>query len=249
MELSFKHQLGLVCVILLFPALCYCNEYTKSRATFYSTPDGYGTPTGACGFGEYGRKMDGYDGRVSGVSGLWNNGAGCGTCYWVRCNMPNVCDVKGVYLTVTDQGYGDRTDFVMSLRAFTKLGVNDNAAAELKKLGTVDIEYARVPCTFDGNILFHIQETSSNPGYFAMVILDVNGIHDVTAVEMWQMESRQWKPLNRNYGAVFDFPNPPSGEIRLRFMVSGMSDWVDPKIVIPSNWKPGATYTTNVQLK
>ncbi|TKY45679.1 Expansin B1 [Spatholobus suberectus] len=197
MELSFKHQLGLVCVILLFPALCYCNEYTKSRATFYSTPDGYGTPS-----------------KVQ--------HAKC-----VRC--------EGVYLTVTDQGYGDRTDFVIAYAPSQKLGVNDNAAAELKKLGTVDIEYARVPCTFDGNILFHIQETSSNPGYFAMVILD--------------MESRQWKPLNRNYGAVFDFPNPPSGEIRLRFMVSGMSDWVDPKIVIPSNWKPGATYTTNVQLK
>jgi len=39
---------------------------------------------GACGFGEYGRKMNWYDGRVAGVSGLWRNGAGCGTCYQVR---------------------------------------------------------------------------------------------------------------------------------------------------------------------
>lgn len=45
MELSFKHQLGLVCVIMLFPALCFCQEYTKSRATFYGTSDGYGTPS------------------------------------------------------------------------------------------------------------------------------------------------------------------------------------------------------------
>ena len=27
--------------------------------------------------------MDGYGGRVAGVSGLWRNGAGCGTCYQV----------------------------------------------------------------------------------------------------------------------------------------------------------------------
>ena len=39
---------------------------------------------GACGFGEYGRKMNWYDGRVAGVSGLWGNGVGCGTCYQVR---------------------------------------------------------------------------------------------------------------------------------------------------------------------
>ncbi|XP_020231253.1 expansin-like B1 [Cajanus cajan] len=248
MELSFKHQLGLVCVLLLFPSLCYC-EYTKSRATFYSTSDGYGTPTGACGFGEYGRKMNWYDGKVSGVSELWRNGAGCGTCYWVRCQIENVCDVNGVYLAVTDQGYGDRTDFVMSERAFTKMGLNENAAQELKKYGTVDIEYERVPCTYTGNVVFHIQETSSNPGYFALVILYVNGIHDITNVEMWQPESGEWKALNRNHGAVFDFPNPPSGEIRLRFKVSGMAEWVDPKIVIPSNWGPGASYVTQVQLK
>ncbi|KAG4930464.1 hypothetical protein AAZX31_17G143300 [Glycine max] len=247
MELSFKHQLGLVCVIMLFPALCFCQEYTKSRATFYGTSDGYGTPTGACGFGEYGRAMNWYDGRVAGVSDLWRNGAGCGTCYQVRCLVPELCDTNGAYLVATDQGYGDRTDFVMSPRAFLKLGRDEYSSEELKKYGTVDIEYKRVPCTYTGNVLFHIKETSTNPGYFALVILNVNGIHDVTAVELYQMG--QWKSLNRNYGAVFDFPNPPSGEIRLRFRVSGMSDWVDPMIVIPSNWQPGNTYATKVQLK
>lgn len=66
---------------------------------------------------------------------------------------------------------------------------------------------------------------------------------------VWMVQSGEWKALNRNYGAVFDFANPPSGEIRLRFKVSGLSDWVDPKIVIPSYWQPGSTYVTEVQLK
>lgn len=43
----------------------------------------YYISAGACGFGEYGRAMNWYDGRVAGVSDLWRNGAGCGTCYQV----------------------------------------------------------------------------------------------------------------------------------------------------------------------
>ncbi|KAL2322989.1 hypothetical protein Fmac_027368 [Flemingia macrophylla] len=174
--------------------------------------------------------MNWYDGRVSGVSQLWGNGTSCGTCYWVRCQIP-LCDVNGVYLAVTDKAYGDETDFVMSERAFKKMAANESAAEELMKKGTVDIVYERVPCTYASRIVFHIQETSSNPGYFAMP------------------DSGQWKALNMSYGAVFDFPNPPSSEIWLRFKVSGILEWVDPKIVIPSNWIPGASYVTKVQFK
>jgi len=104
----------------------------------------------------------------------------------VKCKIPELCDANGAFLVATDQGYGDRTDFVMSPQAFSRLGRNQNASAELKKYSTVDIEYRRVPCTFMGNVLFHIKESSSNPGYLAVVILNINGKYDVTAVEMWQ---------------------------------------------------------------
>lgn len=108
----------------------------------------------------------------------------------VKCLIPKLCDVNGAFLVATDYGQGDRTDFIMSPRAFSKLGRNKNASEELKRYGTVDVEYNRVPCTFTGNILFHIKETSSNPGYFAVVILNVNGIYDVNAVEMWQVHKQ-----------------------------------------------------------
>ncbi|KAG5039835.1 hypothetical protein JHK82_011989 [Glycine max] len=87
MELCFKHQLGLVCVIQLFLALC---------------------SWGARGFGEYGRKMN--NGCVATVSRLWRNGAGCGTCYQVWCKMSQYCNDEGVYVAATDYGEGDRTD-------------------------------------------------------------------------------------------------------------------------------------------
>ncbi|KAJ1415042.1 RlpA-like protein, double-psi beta-barrel domain [Sesbania bispinosa] len=241
-------KLGLVCVILLFPVLCNAQGFfTKSRASYYGTPDGYGNPRGACGFGDYGRTVNG--GSVTAVSAkLWKNGAGCGSCYQVRCKIPQLCDVNGAYVVVTDYGEGDRTDFILSPRAFSKLGRDQVASDKLKKYGVLDIEYKRVPCTFKGyNIMFQINEHSSNPGYFAIAVLYVGGTYDVTAVEMWQKEHHQWEALRRSYGAVFDFANPPRGEILLRFQVSSSAGlkWVVSKFPIPANWRAGATYTTS----
>lgn len=56
--------------------------------------------------------------------------------------------------------------------------------------------------------------------------------------------------MRRVYGVVFDYENPPSGEIYLRFQVSGSGgvNWVQSKNVIPSDWKAGAAYDTMIQL-
>lgn len=250
MELSFKHQLGLVCIILLLPQLCTSQDsFTDSRATYYGSPDCYGTPRGACGFGEYGRTVN--DGNVAGVSKLWKNGTGCGACYQVRCKIPQYCDENGATVVVTDYGEGDRTDFIMSPRGYAKLGRNEDASAELFKYGVVDIEYKRVPCMYSGyNIVAQVHERSKNPDYFAVVVLYVDGMYDVNAVEMWQEDCQEWRPMRRAYGVVFDYANPPSGEINLRFQVSGNEGvyWVQSKNAIPSDWKAGAAYDTMVQL-
>ncbi|RDX71120.1 Expansin-like B1, partial [Mucuna pruriens] len=143
MELSFKHQVGVVRVILVLPALCSCSEcVTNSRASYYSTPGGYGNPRGACGFGEYGRTMN------NGIEG-WRYGAKC---------------------------------------HYTAMGKE---------------------C-------------------------------------MWWQQQR-WEPLCRVYGAVFDFANPPTGQILLRFLIV-FNYWLLPNVPIPANWNPGATYDTKLQL-
>ncbi|XP_057725919.1 expansin-like B1 isoform X3 [Arachis stenosperma] len=204
---------------------------------------------GACGFGEYGRTVN--DGSVAAVSRLWRNGTGCGACYQARCKLEQYCDEEGTYVVVTDYGEGDRTDFVLSPRAYKKLGRNDEAAAELFKYGVVDIEYRRVPCRYEGyNIVFKVHERSKNPEYFAVVILYVNGAYDVTAVQLWQEDCQEWTEMRRVYGAVFDYANPPSGEINLRFQVSGSAGiyWVQSQNAIPSDWTAGAAYDSQVQL-
>ncbi|BAT75796.1 hypothetical protein LR48_Vigan01g208100 [Vigna angularis] len=250
MELSFNHQLCLLSVILFLPALCLSQDtFTCSRATYYGSPDCYGNPKGACGFGEYGRTVN--DGSVAGVSRLWRNGSGCGACYQARCKIPQYCDENGAFVVATDYGEGDRTDFIMSPRAFSRLGRNADASAELFKYGVVDIEYRRVPCSYSGyNVVFKVHEHSRNPDYFAVVVLYVDGTYDVTAVELFQQDCQEWKPLRRAFGAMFDYSNPPSGEIYLRFQVSGSAGiyWVQSRNAISSDWTAGATYDTMVQL-
>jgi len=105
-----------------------------------------------------------------------------------RCKIPQYCDENGAYVVVTDYGEGDRTDFIMSPRAYSRLGRNADASAELFKYGVVDIEYRRVPCSYTGyNVVFKVHEHSRNPDYFAVVVLYVDGTYDVTAVELFQV--------------------------------------------------------------
>lgn len=62
-----------------------------------------------------------------------------------------------------------------------------------------------------------------------------------------QEDCKEWRCMRRAYGAVWDMPNPPEGDITLRFEVSG-SKWTEVKGLIPSDWKVGVTYDTAVQL-
>ncbi|CAH2041504.1 unnamed protein product [Thlaspi arvense] len=105
-------------------------------------PECLGNPTGACGFGEYGRTIN--DANVAGVSKLYKNGSGCGACYKVRCKAPE-CSQDGVIVVVTDYGEGHGTDFILSARAYGRLAL-PNAAVQLFAYGVVDVEYKRVPC-------------------------------------------------------------------------------------------------------
>lgn len=237
-------------IIVLLPALCTSQDtFTRSRATYYGSPDCYGTPTGACGYGEYGRTV--YDGQVAAVARLYRNGTGCGGCYQVRCTYPPHCSSDGVHAVVTDYGEGDRTDFILSSRAYAKLGNSPTSTATLFAYGVVDIEFRRVPCQFsNANLVFKVHENSRYPGYLAIVIQYVAGQNDITAVELWQEDCKQWRGMRRAYGAVWDTSSPPSGSIDMRFQVSGSAGlkWMQATNAIPSNWKTGAVYATAIQL-
>ncbi|KAL8242464.1 hypothetical protein R6Q59_012766 [Mikania micrantha] len=245
--LTLGNYINLLCVIIiLLPSLCYCQDYyVSSRATYYGSPDCYGTPSGACGYKEYGSTING--GEVTGVSKLFKNGTGCGACYQVRCKYSQHCSEDGTKVVVTDHGEGDNTDFVLSARAYNKLALPGQAEI-LFSYGVVDIEYKRISCQYPGySLMFKVHEHSRFPQYLALIPIYQAGVTEITAVELWQEDCKEWKGMRRAYGAVWDMPNPPEGAINLRFQVSG-SKWVQLKSLIPSEWKAGATYNTAIQL-
>ncbi|KAH7514268.1 hypothetical protein FEM48_Zijuj11G0070700 [Ziziphus jujuba var. spinosa] len=249
MGFTIEKHIVFLGLVVLFPLICTSQStFKSSRATYYDSPDDYGNPRGACGFGEYGRTVN--YGNVAGVSRLYRNGTGCGACYQVTCTNPRYCSYDGVNIVVTDYGQGDRTDFILSSRAYTKLA-KPNMALELFALGVVDVEYRRISCKFSGyNLMFKVNENSRYPQYLAIIILYAEGQNDITAVELSQENDDEWRPMRKAFGAVFDFSNPPEGSISLRFQVKGSAGntWVQSNNAIPSYWKPGAAYDSNIQL-
>lgn len=61
----------------------------------------------------------------------------------VRCTDSNYCSGNGVTVVITDQGSGDRTDFILSSRAFGQMAQTTDKAASLLALGVVGIEHRR----------------------------------------------------------------------------------------------------------
>lgn len=53
------------------------------------------------------------------------------------------CSDNGVTVVITDSGSSDRTDFILSRRAFGRMAKTTDAAASLFSLGVVDIDYRR----------------------------------------------------------------------------------------------------------
>ncbi|TYI15531.1 hypothetical protein ES332_A08G192600v1 [Gossypium tomentosum] len=249
MGFSLKLQYCLVSVMVLLPAVCYSQDYfVKSRATYYGSPDCLGTPSGACGFGEYGKSVN--DANVAGVSRLYKNGTGCGACYQVRCTNPQICADNGVNIVVTDYGEGENTDFILSPRAYARMARPDTAA-HLFAYGVVDVEYQRIPCQYGGyKTQVKVHEHSKYPNYLAIVVLYQAGKSEILSVDIWQEDCKEWIGMRRAYGAVFDMANLPSGDISLRFQVRGSAGltWVQAPNVIPKYWKAGVAYETDIQL-
>ena len=71
----------------------------------------------------------------------------------MRCTNTTYCSDSGVTVVITDQGSSDKTDFILSQRAFGGMAQNTDAAGYLLALGIVDIEYRRY------DVLLHIDQT------------------------------------------------------------------------------------------
>lgn len=84
---------------------------------------------------------------------------------------------------VTDYGEGDRTDFIMSKRGYEKMA-RPNMAPQLLAYGVVDIEYRRVPCSYNRNLELRIHENSNYPSYLALAPIYKDGMSDITGIDI-----------------------------------------------------------------
>ncbi|PKU82720.1 expansin-like B1 [Dendrobium catenatum] len=253
MALSLK-VVSLLCMSLLqfqSPAIA-ATSFIKSRAAYYPNSEQNGTADGACGYRLYGATLNGGD--VSAASDLYRNGVGCGACYQVRCTNINYCSDNGVTIVITDLGSSGGTDFILSQHAFARMGQTVDTGKSLLDLGWVDIEYARVSCSYPNkNITIKIDESSIYPDYLAFVIEYQQGIKDIIAVQLCETVSLTCKLLDRSRGTVWAVVSPPSGPLSVRMLLSSNDDnddesWATPINDIPVNWTPGTSYDSGMQI-
>jgi hypothetical protein len=92
-----------------------------------------------------------------------------------------------VNVVVTDYGEGDKTDFILSTRAYARMA-RPHMALELFAYGVVDVEFRRIPCRYNGyNLMFKVHEHSRFPEYLAIVLLYQAGQNEILAVELRQV--------------------------------------------------------------
>lgn len=251
--MGITHNQGYVIlfVMVFLPTLCYTTEeYEPSKATYYGSSSCKAFPFGACGYGLYGKTVN--NGYFAGVSKLYKGGIGCGACFHIRCTAPECCE-EGVKVVATDHAYNsDDADFVVSPRVFAEMA-QPGKERQLLSCENVDIEYTRIPCEYPGkNLMLKLHEHSHYPNYLALILLYQAGIYDVTAVEIYEEASQEWKPCQRAFGAVWNMVIPPKGDLTVRFFVCGggnaQGKWVVASSVIPASWKPGVVFDTSIQL-
>lgn len=240
--------LGFMFMMIFSSAATACDRCVhQSKAAYFSKATALSS--GACGYGSLALGFNGGHLAV-GVPSLFNKGAGCGACFQIRCKDSVLCGKAGTKIILTDLNQSNKTDFVLSGRAFRAMA-NQGMDHKLLGLGIVDVEYKRVPCDYkEQNLAVRVEESSKKPNYLAIKILYQGGQTEIVAMDIAKVGSPNWTFMSRNYGAVWDTSRAPDGPIQFRFVVTSGYDgkYVWAKNVLPANWKPGVIYDAGVQI-
>ncbi|KAL9685091.1 hypothetical protein QQ045_022538 [Rhodiola kirilowii] len=228
------------------------SEWGPAVATCYGAADGFGSDGGACGYGADVGKAPFWSMVSAGGPSLFLSGKGCGTCFQVKCSVNDACSGNPVTVVITDSCPGgpcasDSTHFDLSGTAFGALAISGQEDA-LRNVGSIEIEFQRVECSYPGTPLTFKVDSGSNPYYFAVVIEYVPGDGDIDQVDLQQTSiSDSWQPMRQSWGAVWAINSGTElqGPFSIRITTSA-SDTLVAENVIPTGWVTGETYTTDV---
>ncbi|XP_023554576.1 expansin-like A3 [Cucurbita pepo subsp. pepo] len=223
-----------------------CVHQSKSAYYYDDTPIQHG----ACGYGPLAFELS--NGYVAGVvPSLYRQGAGCGACFQVRCKNKRFCSTAGTKVVATDQNYDNRYDFVLSKKAYSAMALK-NKTKELLNLGTIDVEYKRIPCTYKNkNLMVRVEEWSQKPYYLALKLVYQGGQTEIKGIEIAEVGSDNWESMKRNYGAIWDTNKVLEGALQLKIVVASRYNneniyWAT--YDLPDDWKNGEMYDTGVQI-
>ncbi|KAL2537878.1 Expansin-like A1 [Forsythia ovata] len=234
--------------LLFSSATAVCDRCLhQTNVSFFSKDQAL--QSGACG---YGSLAIGFNGGhlAAAIPTLYKQGAGCGACFQIRCKDNTLCSKVGTTVIVTDLNKDNRTDFVVSRRAFMAMA-KTGMGREILKLGIANVEYKRVPCDYKNkNLAIRVEESSQKPHYLAIKFLYQGGQTEIVTVDVAQVGSPNWAFMSRSYGAVWESSRVPTGVLQLRFAVTAGYDgkWYWAKSVLPSDWKNGEIYDSGLQI-
>lgn len=219
----------------------------QSKAAYFNKASSLSS--GACG---YGSLAVGFNSGflAAAIPSLYKDGAGCGACFQIRCKNANLCTKGGTRVIVTDLNHSNKTDFVLSSRAFTAMA-RQGMSQDILRQGIVDVDYKKVPCDYkDRNLAVRVEESSRKPNYLAVKVLYQGGQTELVAMDVAQVGSSNWNYMSRNYGAVWDTSRVPEGALQFRFVVTSGYDgkWIWAKSVLPADWRNGVIYDSGVQI-
>ncbi|CAM0957553.1 unnamed protein product [Alopecurus aequalis] len=236
----------------------YSTSWQLAKSTWYGKANGAGPSNngGACNF-KNNNLAPFYSMNGCGNQPIFKDGAGCGTCYQIRCNKDCHPECSNVAKTIVITDINEETlpgsnyRFDLSGTAFgsmAKPGRND----QLRKAGKISIQFRRVPCNWPNvKITFYILK-GANPYYLPVMPMNVN--RDGAVVEMDIMRSKNgvatkiWEPMYRSFGAVWrrDSGNPLKGPLSFRITNESGKRLIATN-VITANWEGGCSYTSKVQ--
>ncbi|KAL6641376.1 hypothetical protein ACP70R_019557 [Stipagrostis hirtigluma subsp. patula] len=226
-------------------------RWTPAHATFYGDETAAETMGGACGYGNL--FATGYGTDTAALSStLFRDGAGCGTCYQIRCVGTPSCYRGSPVITVTatnlcppnwalDSNNGGwcnppRTHFDLSKPAFMKMAQ--------WRAGIVPVMYRRVPCVRKGGLRFALQ---GNPYWLLAYVMNVAGAGDVG--EMWVRGGGRagWIRMSHNWGAAYQaFAQLGGKPLSFKLTSYTTRQTVVATNVAPASWCLGLTYQARV---